>query len=230
MRKNAYIIFGFIFLICVIAILAYEKFYLGPREVLATIKLPTPIFESDTSIEEALNHRRSVRQYKDEPLTLQQVEQLLWAAQGITSGRGFRTAPSAGGLYPLEIYVFVGNVKQLDPGLYHYVPKNNSLEKLAEGDKREQLAKVALDQNSVRYGAIDIVITGEYSRMTPRYGARGERYTILEGGHAAENICLQAVSLHLGTVPVGAFNDDTLRRMLNTRTRAPLYILPVGKI
>jgi SagB-type dehydrogenase family enzyme len=193
------------------------------------IKLPAPSLHGNTSVEEALLNRRSVREFKDEPLTLQEVSQLLWAAQGIT-GMG-RTAPSAGALYPLEVYVAIGNVEGVAPGVYRYSPGENELKKTAGGDKRQELCDAALGQASVKNGAADIVIAGVYGRTTEKYGERGVRYVHMEAGHAAQNVCLQAVSLHLGTVTIGAFYDDRVKNATGMRgDEQPLYVMPVGRI
>lgn len=174
--------------------------------------------------------RRSVRDYTDEPLTLQEVSQLLWAAQGITGRRGFRTSPSAGATYPLEIYLVAGNVEGIDQGMYRYVPDRHAIVKLLDGDLRSQLSEAALGQECVRRGAIDIVFTAVYGRTTWRYGGRGIRYVHMEIGHAAQNIYLQATALNLGTVAVGAFYDDRVKRILSlAEEEEPLYIMPVGR-
>jgi len=194
------------------------------------IELPNPRYRSDVSLEEVLLKRRSVRDYTDEPLTLQEVSQLLWAAQGITDPRGFRTSPSAGATYPLETYLVAGNVDGLAPGLYRYVPGRHVIVKLMDGDLRSQLSKAALGQECVKRGAIDIVFTAIYERTTWRYGRRGIRYVHIEIGHAAQNVYLQAAALNLGTVAVGAFHDNKVRKILNLpKGEEPLYIMPVGR-
>lgn len=194
------------------------------------IALPTPQYDSDVSVEEALLKRRSVREYTGESLTIQEVSQLLWAAQGITDPRGFRTAPSAGALYPLEVYVVVGNVENLSEGVYKYKPYEHKLVKVIDGDKREVLAAAALGQAWVKDCAINIVIAAVYERTTAKYGDRGIRYVHMEVGHAAQNICLQATALGLGTVTVGAFYDDQVKSVLDLpENEQPLYILPVGR-
>jgi len=194
------------------------------------IKLPNPRYRGDVSLEEALLRRRSVRDYTDEPLTIQEVSQLLWAAQGITDPRGFRTSPSAGATYPLETYLVAGNVDELAPGLYRYVPGRHVIVKLMDGDLRSQLSKAALGQECVKRGAIDIVFTAIYERTTWRYGRRGIRYVHIEIGHAAQNVYLQATALNLGTVAVGAFYDNRVRKILNLpKGEEPLYIMPVGR-
>jgi len=194
------------------------------------IKLPEPRYDSNFSIEEALLKRRSIREYTGEPLTLQEVSQLLWAAQGITDPRGFRTAPSAGALYPLEVYVMVGDVENLTEGVYKYKPAEHELLKLTDGDKRAELSEAALGQDWVKEAAIDIVVTAVYERTTVKYGDRGIRYVHMEAGHAAQNLCLQATALNLGTVTVGAFYDEQVKEVLNLpEDEQPLYIIPVGK-
>jgi len=194
------------------------------------IALPEPEFDSDTSVEESLLQRRSVRDYTEETLTLSEVAQLLWAAQGITSSLGQRTAPSAGGLYPLEVYVVIGNVKNVPPGVYQYRPEPHELVRVLAGERREALAEAALSQSPVRDGAIDIVITAIYERTTGKYGDRGVRYVHMEAGHAAQNVYLQAAALDLGTVVIGAFYDDQVKRVLNLpEEEEPVYIMPVGR-
>lgn len=148
------------------------------------IALPTPQYDSNVSIEEVLLKRRSIREYTNEPLTLQQVSQLLWAVQGITDPRGYRTVPSAGALYPLEVYVVVGNVENLEEGVYKYKPHEHELVKVLDGDKRAELATAALGQTWVKEGAINIVITAVYERTTVKYGGRDIRYVHMEAGHA----------------------------------------------
>lgn len=181
------------------------------------------------SLEQAIQDRRSVRTYADGPLLLKDVGQLLWAAQGITSETGARAAPSAGGTYPLEVYVVVGDVTGLEPGVYRYLPDRHALARVVDGDMRASLAEASLDQGWVRDAAIDIVIAADYLRTTERYGERGVRYVHMEAGHAAQNIYLQATALGLGTVTVGAFSDEKVAEILQLPEEyAALYVLPVG--
>ena len=195
------------------------------------IKLPEPKYDSSTSVEKAMLERRSVREYKDGPLTLGEVSQLLWAAQGITyRGRGFRTAPSAGALYPLEVYVVTGKVDKLGQGVYKYRPQQHELVKVSDENVRNELTAAALGQDCVGESAIVIVFSAVYERTTRKYHERGIRYVHMEAGHAAQNVFLQAVSLNLGMVVVGAFMDEEVKKILNMPDReSPLYILPVGK-
>jgi SagB-type dehydrogenase family enzyme len=199
------------------------------KTMVETVALPEPAYESDVSLERTLRERRSLREYSEEPLTLAQVGQLLWAGQGITSPEGWRTAPSAGGLYPLTLHIVAGNVEGLAAGVYTYRPDGQTLEKLRDGDYREDLARVSLDQAWVAEGAMCIVVTADYEITKAKYGDRATRYVRLEAGHAGQNICLQAVALGLGVVTVGAFDDDGVRDTLGLPDNlAPLYVIPVG--
>ncbi len=201
----------------------------SPASSSDVIKLPAPVHDGNMSVEKALAERRSVRQFKDMPLDIADVSQLLWAAQGITDSRGFRTAPSAGALYPLEVYVVAGNVKGLAPNVYKYKPAGHELILVKEGDVRAALSNAALGQSVVKDGAIVIVIAGVYERTTVKYYA-GEKYVYMEAGHSAQNVYLQAHTLGLGTVAVGAFNDDAIKRAAGmSENERPLYLLPVGK-
>lgn len=174
--------------------------------------------------------RRSARGYSGGPLSLQELAQLLWASQGTTAEWGGRAAPSAGALYPLEVYAVVGEVSGLDAGVYRYVPAAHELAKLADGDRRTDLADAALRQSSVRDAAVDIVFAAVYKKATKRYGQRGVRYVHLDVGHAAQNLCLQATALGLGTVPVGAFDDEAVKKAAGLHAdEDPVYILPVGR-
>lgn len=195
-----------------------------------TVKLPEPRYDSDVSIEQSLLQRRSTRSYTGEPITLQEVSQLLWAAQGITDVKGYRTAPSAGALYPLEVYVIAGDVEDLAPGIYKYDPNENELRLIVEGDKRSELAHTVLSQSFVNEGALAIVISAVYERTTIKYGNRGIRYVHIEVGHAAQSLCLQAAAMDLGAVTVGAFNDEQAAKLLDMpEGEHPLYIIPVGR-
>ncbi|MEA3487850.1 MAG: SagB/ThcOx family dehydrogenase [Euryarchaeota archaeon] len=209
---------------------AVEKNVMPKLEVGERLKLPAPNYRSNTSVEEALTKRRSVRFYSGEGLSINEVSQLLWAAQGIT-GTG-RTAPSAGALYPLELYLVVGDVEGLDNGVYQYRPVAHELEKRVTGDAQMELSKAAVGQNQehVRDAAVVLVFTAVYERTTGKYGERGFRYVHMEAGHAAQNVYLQAESLELGTVVIGAFSDAKVKELVNAEEQEePLYIMPVGR-
>jgi len=192
------------------------------------IKLPPVLKKGKITLEETLTARRSVRNYKDEPLTLQEISQLLWACDGKTSEWGGRTSPSAGATYPLEIYIVVGNVEGIEPGLYHYVIENHSLVEVKKGDLRRKLSSVCLNQTMVVEAPVSIVISGIFEKTTTRYGERGIRYVFMEVGHCGQNIHLQSEALGLGTVMIGAFDDEGVRKVLGIKEDV-FYICPVGK-
>jgi SagB-type dehydrogenase family enzyme len=195
-----------------------------------TIKLPDPQYNSKISVESAILARRSIRNYRLEPLDLSDISQLLWAAQGITDPGGYRAAPSAGALYPLEIYALVGNATHLSAGIYKYRPARHELQKKGSEDRRDALCQAALSQDPIRKAPVVLVICGVYERTTSKYGERGIRYVYMEAGHAAQNALLQAVSLNLGAVVIGAFRDETVAQVVGCeKGESPLYIIPVGK-
>jgi SagB-type dehydrogenase family enzyme len=190
-----------------------------------TIQLPTPARSGVVSLEEVLSQRRATREFIPGPLSERQLSQLLWAAQGITGSEGYRTAPSAGALYPLEIYVV------LPAGFYHYDPARHRLDRISAEDLRPALCRAALEQQAVREAEAVFVITAVYERTAQKYGtARGSRYVHLEAGHAAQNLLLEAVALGLGAVSMGAFHDAEVQKALSLpRNHEPLYLIPVGK-
>ena len=191
------------------------------------IKLLKPKEKGIISIEETLHQRRSVRDYKKSSLNLEEVSQFLWAGTGKNLYR--RTAPSAGATYPLEIYLVVGEVEGLEPGVYHYSISKHHLERVIDGDVRKSLSRAALEQGMIERAPISFIITADYNRTTGHYGQRGIRYVHMEVGHVGQNISLQAVALNMGTVMIGAFNDQQVKEILRIEEE-PLYIIPVGKI
>lgn len=186
--------------------------------------LPQPERSGGMSLREALARRRSVREFAPRPLTRQQLGQLLWAAQGITGREGKRTAPSAGALYPLEIYVATAS------GLYHYQPRGHQLERRGRSDLRAALSRAAHGQSAVADAAAVFVIAAEPQRTARKYGpVRSLRYVYLEAGHAAQNLLLEAVGLELGGVPVGAFDDDQVGKVLGlTANEHVVYVIAIG--
>jgi SagB-type dehydrogenase family enzyme len=188
-----------------------------------TIELPTPLTRGDVSLEQTLAERRSTRGFTNEPLTLEEISQLLWAAQGITVEWGGRTAPSAGALYPLEVYVVTPD------GVYHYLPEGHRAELLSTADLRKPLTDAALGQTAVSDAPAVVVIAAVFARTEAKYGERAERYVHLEAGHVAQNVLLQAVAMGLAGVPIGAFSDSAVQRVLDLPTdHEPLYLIPVG--
>ena len=193
------------------------------------VKLPPARSEGHVSIESVLSLRRSVRSYSKQPLSLNDLSQLLWAAQGINSRDIRRTAPSAGALYPLELYLVAGLTTDILPGVYRYSSEQHSLILIKESDQRRALSGAALNQECIAAAPACFVITGVYRRTAKKYGERARRYVQLEAGHASENILLQAVALKLGTVVVGAFDDQEVQRVLALPAEhEPLLVIPVG--
>lgn len=194
----------------------------------ASVILPEPVREGH-SLEGALAERHTVRSFSKAPIRLADLGQLAWAAQGMTARDGGRTAPSAGALYPLELYVVASRVQGLVPGVYRYEPASHRLAPVARGDRLEALVAAAFDQRWVGHAAAVLVIAAVPSRTTAKYQARGVRYVHIEVGHAAQNVLLQATALGMAAAPVGAFNDGAVQRALSLPTEAePLYLLPVG--
>lgn len=193
------------------------------------IELPASQTEGTRSLEAALSERRSVREYTDEPLTLAEISQLLWAAQGVTHASG-RTAPSAGALFPLEVYVVAVRVDGLAPGLYKYRIGDHKLLELPREGAHADLTAAALSQECVRDAAAILAIAAVVARTATKYGGRAERYVDMEVGAAAQNVSLQAAALGLGAVFVGAFDDARLREVLcMEKGEAGLALLPVGR-
>ncbi len=203
---------------------------MSPANPPDTIQLPEPRYDGDVSVEHALRMRRSVRSHKDDPLNLSEISQILWSAQGITSPRRFRTAPSAGALYPLELYVIAANVKNLSAAIYRYKPDDHLLVKIVSGDRRSELSRAALRQSTIRKAPAVLLFCAVYERTTGKYGQRGLRYVHMEVGHAAQNACLQAIALGLNTVVIGAFRDTEVKKIANLAAEEqPLYFVPVGR-
>ncbi len=193
------------------------------------IYLPSPEHEGK-SFEEILNERRSERNFTDESLSKYELSQLLWAGRGVTDEeRGFKTAPSAGATYPLDILVDVRNVRDLSPGIYRYDPYEHRLDMKKHGSERDAIYQASLNQESIKTAPVLFIMIGTYERITPRYGERGVRYTHIEAGHISQNIYLQATSMELGTVAIGAFEDETIKEILGTDAE-PIYLMPVGRI
>jgi SagB-type dehydrogenase family enzyme len=198
--------------------------------VSGVIQLPEPNRDGKTSLESILARRRSIREFNPRPLTLAEVSQLLWAAQGITGLEGRRTAPSAGALYPLEVFLVAGKEGAVPAGVYRYRPQEHRLVGVVAGDQRVQLAAAALEQEWMSDAPVTIAIAAVYERTARKYRQRAESYVPMEVGHAAQNIHLQAEALDLGTVVVGAFDEAGVKRVLNLAANEdPLCLMPVGK-
>lgn len=196
------------------------------------IDLPKAQIKGDKSLEEVLYNRHSVRSYQERALSLKQLAQVLWAGKGINvdgvSGPT-RTAPSAGGLYPQELYVVAGKVDGIESGIYSYHSDRHALELMQKGDFRRDLAEAALMQTFIAEAPASIIVAGVYERSTAKYGKRGEtRYVHMDAAHSAQNVFLQVTASGLSTVTVGAFNDEMVHQIIGSGRAIPLYIMPVG--
>ena len=193
-------------------------------------KLPQA-HKQETELGELIYERRSVRNFKDEKVSLEKVSDILWAAEGITVDGvtgPTRTSPSAGATDPLEIYLAVNQVENLEQGIYRYQPENEELEMVVKGDKSPELAQSALGQAAIAEAPFTLIITANFARTTGRYGDRGRRYVKIESGHAAQNANLMAENLELSGVIIGAFRDEEVQRVLGGIDEEPLIILPLG--
>lgn len=201
------------------------------------VKLPLPQFKGKMSVEAAMFAKKSVRSFNAAPLTLAEVSQMLWAANGslpadAITGATAKVIPSAGGLYPLEVFLVAGKetVKGLDEGIYQYVPQTNSLKPLAKGDNRNLLAYASLSQMWIARAPVSIVIGGVFDRTTSKYGGRGLQYVFMEAGCSTQNVYLQAEALGLQVGTVGAFDDKKVGSVLKLpSTVTPILIVAVGK-
>jgi SagB-type dehydrogenase family enzyme len=200
------------------------------------IKLPTPSFKGQLSVEEAIYKRKTGRSFAKEPLTLNEVSQLLWVANGTipkdaVTGATSKVTPSAGGLYPLEAFIVVGKdgVKDLPAGVYQYVPRTNSVKLLVEGDKRGPMVAAALHQSFLGAAPASVIVGAVFGRTTFKYGARGHQYVFMEAGSSNENVCLQAEALGLRVATVGAFEEKPLKTALKLPNSVrPIVIMAIG--
>jgi len=206
----------------------------GSDTMAAEFALPSPSYKGSVSVEEALKARRTHRSFQSRSLTLKQFSQILWGAYGVTDrkyGSFLKTAPSAGALYPLDIYGVVGqgSVETLAPGVYHFRPENHAIELVKQGDLRAEVARQALQQMWMAKAPLMLVITGEYNRSSIKYGLRGATYTHIEAGHVGQNVFLQAEAIGLRAGIVGAFNNQQIIRAMGLSTsHDPILIMPVG--
>jgi SagB-type dehydrogenase family enzyme len=202
------------------------------RNAHAHISLPRPSSDGKVSLEKAIKERRTIRDFRERSLSLNHLSQLLWAGQGITEPTiGRRAAPSGGALYPLDIYVLIGEngVEKIEAGVYHYLPKEHSISPISKGDRRKEIASASLGQMWMAKAPVIFIITAEYKRITGKYGERGVRYALIEVGHVGQNLFLQAEALGLGAGIVGAFDDLEVSKVAGLPPKhEPLLIVPVG--
>jgi len=201
----------------------------APQLETVVITLPAARHDGAVALEKALSARRSVREFRAAMLSLADIGQLLWAAQGVARG-GHRTAPSAGALYPLEAYLVASRVQGVAAGVYRYEPAAHRLIRVVAGDRSAELARAAYGQEWLGEAAAIMVLAAVEQRTTVKYGRRGARYVCMEAGHAAQNVLLQAAALGIGATPVGAFDDARVHKVLGLdAAEQPLYLLPVGR-
>ncbi len=206
----------------------YKTYPDAPR-----VALPLPAEDSTMRFMAAIQARRSQRSYRDVPLSLAELGQLLFAAQGITYPPGeLRAAPSAGALYPIELYALVHRVADLQAGAYHYAVQEHALEMVRAGDLSAEISAAALGQGFLGEANVCFILSAIFQRTRWKYRERTYRYVLLEAGHIAQNLCLAATALGLGACPVGAFFDDELNALLELdgHDEAALYIVAAGKV
>jgi SagB-type dehydrogenase family enzyme len=204
------------------------------KEYAEAEKVQLPVdWKINKPLHEALQHRRSCRRYTAAPLSMEELAMLLWASQGISGRAGsfyFRTAPSAGALYPVETYLSIQNVESLSPGLYHFQPALFALEKLSGGFAGKEVAGAALGQNFMAAAGVVFIWTAILRRNFTKYGHRGLRYVMMDAGHICQNLLLAAAGLELGACPVAAFYDDRLNMLLGLdgEEESVIYLAAVG--
>jgi len=225
----------FIFLLILFSIYIYlnlEKMGKVDQQISGETKifLPKEFIKGELLVFDSIKTRRSLRDYAKEPLSLRELSTLLFATQGITSGYK-RAAPSAGALYPIETYLAVNNVEGLAKGLYHYLPQEHSLVIVKPGDFSREIRKYCLDQDPLENAAVNFIWSAVFERTTKKYEERGLRYIFMEAGHISQNLYLQANSMGLGVVAIGAFDDEKINQLLDidSEKESVIYINSVGK-
>lgn len=197
------------------------------------VGLPEINLEEGLTVAEAIYQRRSVRRYAPDSLSLEEVSHLLWAAAGETVDGvtgPTRAYPSAGGVYPLTVYLVAGDVEGLDAGLYRYNWREHALELLREGDLRSELSSASLGQDMPALAPASVIVTADFELTARRYGDRGrDLYVPIDTGHLAQNVNLQAESMGLGCVMIGAFMEDAVKDLIEGETGTPVYVIPVGR-
>ena len=207
-------------------------------EVPGYVKLPHPRTSGDQSLEEILLNRRSRRQFQTSSLSPYEISQILWAAYGLKepergkryTGKANRTCPSAGALFPLEIYLMAGDIIDIPSGFYHFIPDEHALKLIRDKDLREDLYNIAYPREMIRVAPASLIYIAIESRVLERYGERGrQRYISMDIGHSAQNVYLQAEALGLGTCAIGAFDDEGIIQVLDLPAeKIPMYVMPVG--
>jgi SagB-type dehydrogenase family enzyme len=211
----------------------YKEYPKNPK-----IKLPKIIDMKTQSFHQAILSRQSIRDFSQKPLSLEQLSYLIWASTGIQrkqKGFAFRTAPSAGALYPIETYIVINKVEEIPPGVYHYNISDHYLEELKKGDYRSVITEAALNQPMCYTAAAVFIWTAIFNRSKCKYGQRAYRYIYLDAGHIAQNLALSASSIHLGTCQIAALYDDQVNKIIDVDgvTESTIYLsvvgVPIGK-
>jgi len=197
----------------------------SPARYGSPVPLPSPATTDTISLEQAIGKRRSLRAFRPDPLPTATIGQLLWAGQGVTSPDGKRAAPSAGALYPLELYVVTPDQ------VMHYLPDGHRAETRAVSDLRPGLKATAVNQSTISAAPVVIVVAAIPSRLSHRYGDQAEPFVQFEVGHAAQNILLQAAALGLAAVPVSSLDPSRAADTLALPSdQTVLYLIPVGHV
>jgi SagB-type dehydrogenase family enzyme len=193
------------------------------------IKLPAPRSDGGMPLEAAMAKRRSVREFKPESISIRELSQLLWAAQGVTGPKGQRTAPSAMAKYPLSIYIVPARVDGLAPGLYRYKADGHELETVGP-DKRAAVLETVPKQTALQQAAVVFIVAMNYQKSAQNVTEQTRRYVHMETGLAAQNLLLEAVALKLGSVVVGGINAEAVRKAANLpEAEEVMCALPVGR-
>jgi SagB-type dehydrogenase family enzyme len=199
------------------------------------IKLIKSNISTKKSLDEVLKNRKSIRYFSKKPINIQELSYLLWASTGIQrneNGYDYRTAPSAGALYPIETYLVINNVENLPQGVYHYLIKDHALEELKLGDFSYEIAKAALDQNMCTTASIVFIWSAIFNRSKCKYGQRAFRYVYLDAGHIAQNLVLASTSLNIGSCPIAALYDEEINKIIcvDGIEESVIYMSAIGNI
>ena len=227
--NNKYLTIAIVLLLTIIFLVSIPRTAEMEKSNKELILLPKDFLKGRLSVFDAIETRRSIRDYSEEPITMKELSTLLYTTQGITQ-KGRRAAPSAGALYPIETYIIVNNVQELAKGLYHYVPGEHALRVVKSGDFGAIMRAMSLGQSSLEKAAVDFVWTAVFKRTTSKYDERGIMYIYMEAGHISENLYLQANSLGLGVVAIGAFDNNAVNEFIGVdgEEEAVIYINSVG--
>lgn len=230
-RLDWFFVFGLVLLLTAVMAASGDNGNLKP-DASKAIKLPEPRTDGGISVEKALKERRSIRSFKDQALTLEEVSQLLWAAQGITDDKGHRTAPSAMEAYPLEIYLLADNVTGLASGVYHYSPEGHNLIAMVQSSRLDELYGSSSGREAwIKSSPAIFIITGVFERLNRVMGQDSSRYVYVEAGTAAENLLMEVVSLGLASTYTAGFDANRTEELLGLSKGEELIgVMPVGRM